>query len=317
MNSRNVAFYSDGVKLAGRVLVPDGYLPGERRPAVLICHGRFAIKEWVPSRWTPYFLAAGYVCMVFDYRNLGESEGQPGTIIPQEEVRDVQHAVTFLQQQIEVDPDRIGALGWGLGGGVVVSAAAQDARIKAVVCASGVANGEKYGRVGMTESDWARRQDEIRQDSIDRVLTGVSRRLARTQVLGRPDTQQADAHARQNWIDSLISAVGVERASNPALLGIPEEISLESMQALYAFKPDDDVHKIAPRPLLVVHAREDHEFPFEHVKALFDRAGEPKELLAIEEGGHLDWIDPAFPAQKIHVPQVVSWMQARLPVTRG
>ena len=70
MNSRNVAFYSDGVKLAGRVLLPDSYLPGERRPAVLICHGRFAIKEWVPSRWTPYFLAAGYVCMVFDYRNL-------------------------------------------------------------------------------------------------------------------------------------------------------------------------------------------------------------------------------------------------------
>ncbi|WP_454672778.1 alpha/beta hydrolase [Achromobacter pestifer] len=313
MESRNVAFYSDGIKLAGRVLVPDGYIAGDRRPAILICHGRFAIKEWVPSRWTPHFLAAGYVCMVFDYRNLGESDGQPGTIIPQEEVRDVQNAVTFLQQQDEVDPDQIGALGWGLGGGVVVSAAAQDARIKAVVCASGVANGDKYGRVGMTASAWAQRQDEIRQDKVDRVLTGVSKRLARTHVLGRPDTQ-VDANDRQNWIDSLISAVGVERASNPALLGIPEDITLESMQALYEFKPDEDVHKIAPRPLLVAHARDDHEFPFEHVRALFDRAGEPKALLVIEEGGHLDWIDPAFAAQKIYVPQVVAWMQAQLPV---
>lgn len=313
MNSRKVSFYSDGIKLVGTVLVPDDYIEGERRAAVLICHGRFAIKEWVPSRWTPHFLAAGYVCLVFDYRNLGESEGQPGTIVPQEEVRDVQNAVTFIQQQDEVDPDRIGVLGWGLGGGVAISAAARDARIKAVVCASGIANGGKYGQVGMPVSAWAERQTEIEQDKVDRVLTGVSKCLARTHVLGRPDDEATDDNDRQSWIASLISAVGIERASNPVLLGIPEEITLASMQALYEFKPDEEVHKIAPRPLLVVHAREDHEFPFDHVKTLFDRAGEPKDLLVVEDAGHLDWIDPAFPAQQIYVPQVVSWMQQKLP----
>jgi len=101
MRSRSARFYSDGLKLAGTLFVPDDYEPGQKRPAVLICHGRFAIKEWVPSRWTPHFLAAGYVCMVFDYRNLGESEGTPGRIIPDEEVRDARHALTYLQCQPE------------------------------------------------------------------------------------------------------------------------------------------------------------------------------------------------------------------------
>jgi dipeptidyl aminopeptidase/acylaminoacyl peptidase len=314
MKHRKVEFYSDGVKLVGTVMVPDDYVPGEKRPAILVCHGRFAIKEWVPSRWTPYFLAAGYICMVFDYRNLGESAGQPGTIIPQEEVRDVMNAVTYIQQQPEVDADQIGILGWGLGGGVVVSAAARDPRIKAVISASAVPNGEKYGRVGMSAEAWDQRQEDIRQDRIARVLTGVSKRLPRTHVLGRPDEQKAARHERQNWIDSLIAAVGEERASDPLKLGIPEEITLESMEALYNFKPDEEVHQIAPRPLLVIHAKDDHEFPFEHVQSMFDRAQQPKTLIAVEDAGHLDWIDPQCASQKIYVPRVVAWMQEQLPV---
>src|SRR5690606_33780129 len=103
------------------------------------------------------------------------------------------------------------------------------------------------------------------RDKINRVLTGSSKRLSRSQVLGGGDQEQDQRQKkdRQNWIDSLISAVGSERASDPVKLGIPEEITLESMQALYEFKPDEEVHKIAPRPLLVIHAEDDHEFPFD------------------------------------------------------
>ncbi|AVG40528.1 alpha/beta hydrolase [Achromobacter insolitus] len=314
MHSRSARFYSDGIKLAGTIFVPDNFEPGHKRPAILICHGRFAIKEWVPSRWTPYFLAAGYVCMVFDYRNLGESEGTPGRIIPQEEVRDVRHALTYLQCQAEVDPDRIGVLGWGLGGAVAITAAAQDARIKAVVSASGVANGKSYGRVGMSEQAWEARQAEIREDRVHRVLHGDSRRLRRTAILGRPDEDRATQHEKQNWMDSLIAAVGPERAANPAKLGIPDEISLESMEALYEFSPDAAVHLISPRPILLIHARDDHEFPFEDVQQLYKRALPPKQLIAVEGAGHLDWIDPSHPTQQTYVPQVVAWMQRQIPL---
>ena len=36
---RAVEFYSEGFKLQGDVYTPDGLAPGERRAAVLLCHG--------------------------------------------------------------------------------------------------------------------------------------------------------------------------------------------------------------------------------------------------------------------------------------
>lgn len=314
MNSRAATFYSDGLKLAGTVILPDDYKHGEKRPAVLICHGRFAIKEWVPSRWVPYLLEAGFICMVFDYRNLGESEGSPGTIIPQLEVRDVCHAITYLQQQPEVNADSIGLLGWGLGGGIAVSAAAKDNRIKAIVCASGVANGEAYGKVGLSADQWLSRQQEIRQDQIHRVMEGASRHIPRSAVLSPNDASDQKEDEHQSWLDSLVSAVGPERAADPAKLGIPETITLESMEALYKFAPDSEAGKIAPRPLLVIHSKEDHEFPIEHNRYLFEQAHEPKKFIEIVNAGHLDWIDPSHPAQKKYVPQVVQWLCEYLPV---
>ncbi|CAH2904972.1 MAG: Hydrolase, alpha/beta fold family [uncultured Paraburkholderia sp.] len=311
---KKTSFYSDGFRLSATMTFPNDYEPGQRRPAVLICHGRFAIKEWVPSRWTPRFLAAGFVCMTFDYRNLGESEGSPGTIIPQEEVRDVSHAITFLQQQPEVDPQAVGILGWGLGGGVAVCAAARDDRIKAVVCASGVANGREYGKVGLTEKQWEMRQAEIREDRVRRVIHGDSRKIPRAHVLGAPDQPTETSGTQQGWFDSLV--VGPERAADSVKLGIPDEISLESMEALYEFLPDAQAHLIAPRPLLVIHSSEDHEFPYEHVRRLYEAAKEPKQLIEVRGAGHLDWIDPQHPATAIYMPQVISWMQAQLPIHR-
>jgi uncharacterized protein len=315
VREKKVNFFSDGIHLAGTLMFPDDYRVGQKRPAILICHGRFAIKEWVPSRWTPHFLAAGYICMSFDYRNLGESQGSPGNIIPQEEVRDVSHAITFLQQQPEVDPQSVGVLGWGLGGGVAVCAAARDDRIKAVVCASGVANGRDYGKVGLTEKQWEERQNEIREDRVRRVFEGSSRKIPRANVLGASDQRADTVNQRQSWFDSLAAVVGAERAADSVKLGIPDEISLESMEALYEFFPDAQVHLIAPRPLLVIHSTEDHEFPFEHAHQLYTLAQQPKQLIEVQGAGHLDWIDPQHPTCPIYVPQVVSWMQAQMPVS--
>jgi len=42
------------------------------------------------------------------------------------------------------------------------------------------------------------------------------------------------------------------------------------------------------RPLLVVHARHDEIIPFSHGERLFQRAGEPKQFLELNGGGHND-----------------------------
>jgi dipeptidyl aminopeptidase/acylaminoacyl peptidase len=46
------------------------------------------------------------------------------------------------------------------------------------------------------------------------------------------------------------------------------------------------IDKITPRPLLLVHGDHDLTVPVEHAKRLYEKAGQPKELVIIPEAGH-------------------------------
>ncbi|MBI3709787.1 MAG: alpha/beta fold hydrolase, partial [Proteobacteria bacterium] len=174
MKTRAVEFFSDGIRLEGMIQTADGLKTGERRPVVLICSGLHGLKEWVPARWWPQLIDAGYSCFAFDYRGFGSSDGTRGRMIPREEIADVRNAITFLQQQPEIDPARIALIGWGLGGGIVIATAAEDPRIRAVVCANGAGDYGRTVRDAVTYPRWLRWQERIAADRVARVLTGAS-----------------------------------------------------------------------------------------------------------------------------------------------
>ena len=70
-----VTFFSDGIELVGYLYPPSGIEPGERRSAVLVCHGFGAHQARVLPDAAKRLAAAGYVAMTFDYRGFGESQG--------------------------------------------------------------------------------------------------------------------------------------------------------------------------------------------------------------------------------------------------
>lgn len=51
--------------------------------------------------------------------------------------------------------------------------------------------------------------------------------------------------------------------------------------------PLDDVQRIAPRPLLLVHGTRDEKVSYENARLLYDGAVEPKRLLAVEGADHV------------------------------
>lgn len=57
---------------------------------------------------------------------------------------------------------------------------------------------------------------------------------------------------------------------------------------LFAVRPIDDIARVAPRPLLIMHGTHDEVIPFAHAQRLYDAAGEPKTLYVIENGIHGD-----------------------------
>ena len=69
-----VTIGSEGSRLAAVVIRP-AHSDGPR-PAILFCHGWAGLKEHWERRAQRPFAQAGYVCLVFDYRGWGGSDGR-------------------------------------------------------------------------------------------------------------------------------------------------------------------------------------------------------------------------------------------------
>ena len=80
------------------------------------------------------FAQAGFHAFTFDYRNLGESEGQPRQLvsIPGQQ-EDFSSAVHFIKEHPAVEGKRMAIWGSSLGGGHVISVAAREKGLSAVI----------------------------------------------------------------------------------------------------------------------------------------------------------------------------------------
>jgi hypothetical protein len=79
--------------------------------------------------------------------------------------------------------------------------------------------------------------------------------------------------------------------------GFGSGVTLESADYLLRFAPQEVVHRISPRPLLVIHGAENELHRPEEGQALFAAAAEPKRLELLEGRGHTEWMsddDPTF-----------------------
>jgi pimeloyl-ACP methyl ester carboxylesterase len=298
VHTRHVEFFSDGIRLEGLLQTPDDREQDRQLPLILLCSGFQGLKELIPAKLWGRFVDAGYACLAFDYRGFGTSDGERGRVLPNEQVEDVRHAITFSQQQPEIDPERIGLLGWGFGGGIVVQAAAEDRRVRAVACLNGIGDGGRTVRDSRTYVDWLALQDRIAADEIRRVLTG------RSEIVSPWDVVPLDPMTMEN--------VQEDMYGNHERFGV--DVSLQSAAAYYAFQPERAAHRISPRPVLIVHGVRNGLHPIDEARSLYAHAAEPKQLIEVAAGHHLDWIQPDNPMYPTVIPRIVAWFQAQIPV---
>jgi dienelactone hydrolase len=149
---RRVVFRTpDGVQLVGHLRIP----PGKQRPrpAIVLSNAMTSVKEQsVNAGYAARLAAAGFVTLVFDQRGFGESGGALRQHEDnQSRLADLHVAVSHLASlNSVVDPDRIGALGVSIGGGLAMNLTAYDPRVRAFVAiAAGLLNPAR-GRVLMS-----------------------------------------------------------------------------------------------------------------------------------------------------------------------
>lgn len=151
-----VTVWSEGTRLAADLFKPDDLADGERRAAILLCHGWAGPKSHLSDTYAPYFCKAGFVCLTFDYRGWFESDARVVTpsrqpdvdddgymtvrakpvrdvVDPLDQNRDIHNVLAFLFELDCVDPQRVGLWGSSYGGGHVIHVGGTDARIKAIV----------------------------------------------------------------------------------------------------------------------------------------------------------------------------------------
>ena len=110
----------DGVTLDAFVYKPDGFAPGDARPAVAFFHGGgwyLGKPEW--GDWQcSHFASLGLVAISFEYRLKGQHD-----VTPVECITDARSALRWMRQnayELGLDPDRIVASGFSAGGHIAL-----------------------------------------------------------------------------------------------------------------------------------------------------------------------------------------------------
>jgi hypothetical protein len=128
-----VSFKSGNAVLKGHLHVPASYQKGRKLSAVIVTGSWTTVKEMMPDLYARKLAEQGFVALTFDFRGWGESEGQPRNLeSPELKTQDIINAVTYLQTLKIVDADKIAGLGICASAGYLVTASAQDKRIRSI-----------------------------------------------------------------------------------------------------------------------------------------------------------------------------------------
>ncbi|RKG76943.1 alpha/beta fold hydrolase [Corallococcus sp. CA049B] len=157
----------DGLTLRG------WYLPSHNRAAVVVMHG-FAENRTQMLFEAEVLSHAGYGVLLFDSRGHGESEGDLVTWGDRER-EDLRAAVDFLSHRDDVDPSRLGVLGFSMGGTTAMLEALDDERLQAVAAAGAYPSLEadtrysygKWGPLSVQPALWTLRLSGVDVDAVD------------------------------------------------------------------------------------------------------------------------------------------------------
>jgi fermentation-respiration switch protein FrsA (DUF1100 family) len=269
---RDVEFDGDGVTLRGWLYLPAS--ADRPAPVVVLAAGFACVKEMHLDRYAEVFAQAGLAALVFDFRNLGASGGEPRQELdPWRQIEDYRHAITYASTLPELDAGRIGIWGSSYSGGHALVVAATDRRVRCVAVQVPTISGHWSGlrRVPMneveklTEAFGADRVRRMRGETpAMRLIVGDA---AEYPIYPSPEVR--------DWF--------LESAKNaPAWRN---EVTLRSMELARAYEPGGYVPYISPTPLLMVVALKDFTSCTDLQLAAYQQALEPKKLVTLA-GGH-------------------------------
>jgi len=134
-DGKSVSYKSGDETVHGILFTPEG--PGPF-PALIVIHEWWGLNDWVKEQ-AARLAGEGYVTLAVDlYRGkVATTPDEAHEImrgVPEDRAtRDLHAAFEFLKSQPNVKPDRIGSIGWCMGGGYSLDVALQEPALAAAV----------------------------------------------------------------------------------------------------------------------------------------------------------------------------------------
>jgi carboxymethylenebutenolidase len=161
-------------------------------PALVALHGDFGLTPWVMQQ-ARRLAEKGYVTLAVDlYRGELPKDIEEAHILeralPEERVlRDLKAAVDHLSARRDVSKDRLGIIGWDMGGGYALAGAVHDRRLRAVVTCYGrlITDTKTLARLNASVLGiFAGKDEGVPPETIDRFRAAMKKagKLLATQV---------------------------------------------------------------------------------------------------------------------------------------
>jgi len=130
-----VSYPSGSETVRGYVAAPDG---GGKKPAIVVIHEWYGLNDFA-KRKADAFAKEGYVALAVDlYRGKvatdADTAHQLMRGLPEDRaVRDMKAGVAYLKTRPDVDPAKVGAVGWCMGGGYALALALAEPTLSGTV----------------------------------------------------------------------------------------------------------------------------------------------------------------------------------------
>lgn len=255
----DVTFTSEGEKLAAHLRPPT---TTSNRTLVVFAAGMTLTKEvWLPP-WAVALNARGYTTLNFDYRGFGGSGGARLRLVPQQQVVDVENAVTWARAHDGID--RVVVVGVSLGAAVALAVGATVAAVDGFAAVGGPSD---LWRVWSALPNFPRFQEKVELARRQYVRDGTSSTMKLSKLLSSdPGTCaliEHDAPLHPTWTP---------------------ELTFESLHWLFQFRPEKQA-ATAKKGLFVTC---EHDGLIGRVEAVSAWAScpEPKKLVEIKGVSH-------------------------------
>jgi len=280
-------FASDGEECAATLYRPAASAEAAV-PCVVMANGANLTRRDGPPLYAERFAAAGFAALTFDFRHVGDSGGEPRQLVDYRRQRpDFAAALAFARTLEGIDPDRIAAWGFSLGGGIALLAAADDQRLAAAVALCPVADGLALALAGDPTVGarlmFAGVRERIGRDAVRVPVVGPPGSVA---VLNKPDSlpgfediTAADSAWRNEMCSGPFLRVGLFRPVRVARrVRCPLMVCLGERDETVPLRPIVRAARRAPSGEL-------HRYPIDHFDAF--RADEGFEEVAADQEAFL------------------------------